>query len=159
MGTYRPTRNIEASIITKLQTDFNTDWSGVTVEKSFNRVYDIALPVVCVRVGVTSHEFVEIGTDSTWRKPQLLIGVFADNEGQKLDLVDYIVSKIKSGFVYYDHVITSGVIDSQTANGRIRVTSIDVSHINFEEDKDNLDKHDRHRALITCDISTGKVET
>ena len=66
--------------------------------------------------------------------------------------------KIKNGFVYYDYVITNGVVDSKTANGRIRVMSIDVTPIDFDEDKNTLDVHDRFRALITCEITLGKVE-
>ena len=159
MSTYRITRNIEASVIDDLTTNFNADWSGVSVEKSFARVYTIDLPVICVRVGTTSHEFIEVGDNATWRHPQLLIDVFATSDGQKHDLVDYIVEKIKNGFVYYDYVITNGAVDTKTSDGRIRVNSIDVTNINFDEDKNALDVHDRHRALITCEISLGKVES
>jgi len=156
--TYRQTRNIEASVIDHLMTNFNADWSGVTVEKTFKRVYEISLPVICVRVGITSHTFIEIGDNNTWRHPQLLIDIFATSDGQKHDLVDYIISKIKNGFIYYDYVITSGSVDTKTVNGRIRVMSINVTPINFDEDKDNLDVHDRYRALITCELSLGRVE-
>ena len=159
MGTYRPTRNIEASIIDALKANFVSDWTGISVEKNFARIYDIDLPSVCVRVGITSHPFVEVGTNSTWRKPQLLIDVFATSDGNKHDLIDYIVEKIKNGFVYYDYVIVSGAVDSKTANGRIRVMSIEVTPIDFDGDKNTLDVHDRYRALITCEISLGKIET
>jgi hypothetical protein len=159
MSSYRYTRNIEASVIDKLTTDFNADWTGVNVEKTFARIYSIDMPSICVRVGPTSHEFVEIGDNNTWRKPQLLIDIFATSDGQKLDLTDYIVEKIKNGFVYYDYVINNGVVQTKTQNGRIRVISIEVTHINFDEDKATLDEHDRYRALITCEISLGRVET
>ena len=64
-------------------------------------------------------------------------------------------------FVSYlkDYVIVSGAVDSKTANGRIRVMSIEVTPIDFDGDKNTLDVHDRYRALITCEISLGKIET
>ena len=158
MGTYRQSRNIEASIVDALTANFVADWSGVNVEKTFARIYEISLPSVCIRTGTTAHDFVEIGDNNTWRKVQLLIDVFATSDGQKLDLVDYIVSKIKDGFIYYDYVITNGAVASKTANGRIRVMSIDVTPIDFDEEKNTLDVHDRFRALITAEISLGKVE-
>ena len=159
--TYRPTRNIEASIIDHLTSNFNADWTGINVEKTFAKVYELSIPSICVRVGITSHTFVEIGDNNTWRHPQLLIDVFANSDGQKHDLVDYIISKIKNGFVYYDYIIdnSTGTVQSKTENGRIKVSSIDITPINLNEDKNTLDKHDRYRALITCDLSLGRVET
>jgi len=156
MGVYRPSRCIEASVIDKLKADFVSDWTGVAVEKTFAEIYDLALPSVCVRVGTASHPFVEVGSNSTWRKPQLLIDVFATSDGQKLDLVDYVVEKIKNGFIYYNYTSAGAVI---SADGRIRVMSIDVTPLNFDEDRNTLDVHDRFRTLITCEISLGKVET
>ena len=96
---YRQTRNQEASIIDALKVNFAADWSSVNVEMTFARVYEISLPTLCVRLGNVSHSSVEIGTESTKRSSQLLIDIFADNDGQLRDLVDYTVDKIKSGFV------------------------------------------------------------
>jgi len=155
---YRTSRNLEASIIDYLQTNFTADWSGINVEKTFARVYEISLPTICIRSNVTSHDKAEIGGDSTIRTVQVLIDIFASSDGQKLDLTDYIVDKIKSGCVFYNYVIASGTIQSKTANGRIRVTAIDVTPIDFNTDKDKLDVHDRYRTLITLSISLGRVE-
>jgi len=157
---YRETRNILASIVDALKTNFAADWSSVSCEKSFARIYEISLPAVCVRIGTTGHPKAEIGSNSTIRKPQLLIDVFAEHsDGQKEDLCDYIVSKIKDGFLYYNYVITDGAVESKTLYGKISVKSIEVTPINFDDDKNELDVHDRYRALITCEISTGKYES
>ena len=156
---YRQTRNQEASIIDALKVNFAADWSNINVEMSFARVYKIDLPVLCVRLGNISHSSVEIGTESTKRSSQLLIDIFADNDGQLRDLVDYTVDKIKSGFVYYEYVITAGAVDTKVANGRISVKKpIEITYINFDDNKNNVDTHDRYRCLITAEISIGKVE-
>lgn len=158
MGTYRQSRNIEASIIDKLTADFLADWSGISVEKTFARIYDISLPSICIRVETTDFDKVEIGGDNVTREAQVLIDVFGTSDGNAHDLIDYIVTKLKGGCVYYEYEITSGTVDSKTANGRIRIKNIDITPINFDEDKSKLDAHDRFRKLITLTISTGEVE-
>ena len=156
---YRPTRNQEASIIDYLKTNFDEDWSNISVEKSFSKVYDQTLPVICVRLGNVTHNAVEIGTNSIYRSSQLLIDIFAENDGQKLDLVDYIVSKLKDGCDYNEYTIEHGAVKSKTKSGRIIFNKpIEVTHINFSEDRNTLDEHDKYRSLITVEIRIGKVE-
>ena len=154
MGIYRKSRSIEASIIDFLTTHFNADWTGVSIEKSFSRVYSINLPVVCVRANNTRHDKAEIGGNSTIREVQILIDIFCTSDGQKEDFCDYIVEKIKGGCIYYDFVIKNGAVKSKTANGRIRFTSIEVTPLDF--DSDNV--HDRFRALITLITTLGRIE-
>ena len=156
---YRETRNIEASIIDYLKTELASAWSGVSVEKSFSQVYDATLPVVCVRLGPTSHNAVEIGTNSLVRSSQLLIDTFAENDGQKLDLTDFLVTKLKNSIDYYEYVIEHGTVKTKTKSGKIRINRpIEVTFINFNEDKDQLDAHDKFRSLITVEVTIGKVE-
>jgi len=158
VGTYRQSRDIEASLIDYLKTEISVQWSNISVEKTFSRIYDISLPSVCIRVGDTSHTKAEIGGDSTIRTVQVFIDVFASSDGQRLDIKDFIVEKIKGGCVYYDYVISGGTIQSKTANGRLRVVSIEDTGVNFDIDKEKLDPHDRYRTLITLSISLGRVE-
>jgi len=156
---YRQSRNIESSIIDYLKTEFNTDWSSDNVCKSFSRVYDIELPSICVRCGTSDHTWAEIGSNSTVRTSQVLIDIFCSSDGQRLDIKDWLITKVKNGFVYYDYVIVNGAVSSKTANGRIRVLNIDDTPINFEVERSTLDKHDRNRHLITLEISLGRIET
>lgn len=155
---YRATRNLEASIIDYLKEQINLAWTGVTVEKSFARVYTISLPSVCVRCRNTAHDPVELGSNATRRSPIVLIDIFASSDGQRLDIKDYIISKIKSGMPYYEYEIENGAVKNKTETGRIRVSIDDDSPINFDTDRNELDVHDRYRHLITLTVSTGKVE-
>ncbi len=164
MGSYRKTRNIEASIIQFLQTNFDADWGNVEITKTFARVYE--LPVnekektagICVRVGTTDHTRVEVGGNSTKREVQVLIDIFATSDGQRLDMKDYIIEKIKSGLAYYEYVIVSGQVQSKTQSGRITVLTMEDDPLNFDVDKSTLDIHDRYRSLITLTVSIGQVE-
>ena len=156
---YRPTRNQEASIIDYLKAKFDADWSGISVEKSFAKVYDTTLPVICVRLGNVTHNAIEIGTDNIYRSSQLLIDIFASNDGQKLDLVDYIVSKLKSGCPYFEYTIEHGKVKEKTQKGVITFKRpFEITHINFNEDRNSLDEHDKFRALCSCEIQINKVE-
>jgi hypothetical protein len=158
MGQYRISRNIEASIIDFLTTELQSQWTNIAVEKTFARVYEINLPVICVRCGVTDHVRAEIGGDATIRTAQVLIDLFASSDGQRLDIKDYIIEKIKGGLIYYDYIITNGVIDTKTTNGRLRIMDIDDTPIDFDVDKNKLEVHDRYRHLITLFVSLGRVE-
>lgn len=163
MAIYRPSRNIESSIIQYIEEQLTLGgWSDVHVEKNFARVFGLPLPSICVRAGVTVHEKVELGSDATTRNPQVLIDIFATSDGQKLDIKDFLVEKLKGGCVYYLYTTKKDgretVIDTKTANGRIRVLDIDDTPIDFDVDKEKLEVHNRYRHLLTLSISLGKVE-
>lgn len=155
---YRQSRNIEASIIEYLTTQLATDSWVVTVEKTFSKIYKINLPSICVRVGDTLHDRIEIGSTSTKRTATVLIDLFCQDDGQRLDLKDYLQSILKSGLVYYEYIIVNRVVDSKTANGRISVLEIIDTPINSDVDRDDLDIHDRFRHLLSLQINLSTVE-
>ena len=158
MGTYRISRNIESSIIDYLIDELASSWSNVNVEKTFARVYELSLPTVCVRLATTEHPKAQIGDNSTYRIPQILIDVFCTSDGQRLDLKDFLIEKLRGGLNYYEYTTSGNTITDKTQNGRIRVLSIDDIPIEFDTDKDNLDVHDRYRHLLTLTISLGRIE-
>ncbi len=159
MGTYRATRNIEASIIDYLTTNLNADWTGISVENTFAEVSGDNLPVVLVRTSDIDHESHELGSSSTKRFPLMLIDVYAEDDGLKLDLLDYLVEKLKAGLLYYTYVITNGVA-SKTLAGRIRVElPIRVTHVDLNVDKSDLSVVDRFHSLISLDCSINVLES
>lgn len=160
MGQYRISRNIEASLIDYIKAELITaSWNNVNVEKTFARVYDIELPTICIRLSETTHDPVELGTNSTMRTPLILIDIFAKDDGGRLDLKDFLVSILKHGCPYYEYTIANGSIQSKAQNGRIRVLRIADTEVNLGVDKSNLDVHDRYRHLLTLTTSLGRVET
>lgn len=160
MGRYRPSRNFEATIIDYLKDSLDiTDWTGISVEKTFNRAYELPVPVICVRVGNTIHEKIEIGDNYTIRDAIVLIDIFASSDGQRLDLKDYLIEKLKDGMPFYEYIIENGRIIDKIYIGRLNVKSISDTPIDFDSDRSNLDKHDRYRHLLTLTVTTSKVET
>lgn len=158
MGLYRVSRNLEASIIEFLRDELTVSWSNVTCEKTFSRVYDIDLPVLLVRCGTTVHSRAQVGDNSTVRTATMLLDIFAENDGQRLDLKDWLIETIKNGCPYYEYEITNGEIDNKVLNGKIQVREISDDPIDFDVSKDDLEPHDRYRHLITIEVTLGKVE-
>ena len=160
MGNYRQSRSIEASTIERIQTILaDNNYTGVSVEKSFARVYSIDLPVICVRVGLTVHSGIELGSVTTRRKPLILIDLFCTSDGQRLDLSNLLVSELKQGFDYVEYVIVDGEVSTRTTNGCLIVESIDDVPVELGIDKSQLDVHDRYRHLITIHASKSSLET
>lgn len=159
---YRVSRNLEASVIEYIDSCLDSNWSGITVTKSFAKSYTTELPVICVRIGETSYDRAEIGSTSIVRKATLLIDIFGDSMGLTLDLKDYLISCLKDGCTFYEFTtVRSGrttVVDDQTASGRISFLDLRDRGINFDGDRDRLPKHDQNRWLITGTISLGQVE-
>lgn len=165
MGFYRVTRNLEASLIKFLEEQFvNENWTGITVEKSFLRAYTLAMKmdtmeaVLCIRASKTDRKRIEVGSDDLLRSQLILIDIFATNDGQREDLVDFIITILKGGFPYLEIQTEKSVSTSEIENGRVTILNIDDEPVNFSTDKSALDLPDRYRHLISITVSTGKVE-
>lgn len=170
MGLYRQSRCIEASTIEKIKDILiDASWTNTTVVKGFSRAYTIPLDpnkkqaIIAVRVGTTIHTGVELGSNTTNRKPLILIDLFCSNDGQRLDLKDLLIANLKSGWNYTEYTISGGVtsdatVGNRTVNGKIRVSEISDTPINFDTDKSNLDPHDRFRHLLTLSCEKTLLE-
>jgi uncharacterized protein (DUF2344 family) len=162
MAIYRASRDIEASIIDFITDELTSTWNNVAVVKTFQKVTTQNLPALCVRVGDTNFKKAEIGSNNLVRTANVFIDIFATSDGQRLDLADWIVDTVKEGCVYYDYTTTKSgrttTVTGTTANGRINVIKINVSDINFNMDRNQLDVRDRFRTLITLTITLGRVE-
>jgi hypothetical protein len=151
---FRERRNTELSLLYYLTTNFAADWSEVTVLRSFKQVYakNIALPVICVSLFSNVPEKREIGSTTYDARYIISIDIFATSEGQRLDLSDYVLSKLPAGWIHYDHSHPSG--DNSTlersANGRDTLVGIiNDAQIN---PTDTIDEKDRHRHTITIRV-------
>jgi len=159
MSQYRTSRNLEASIIQYIEDQLIGDWTNIRTEKTFARAYDGDLPCICVRCGVTDHTRAEIGETSTYRTATILLDIFAENDGQRLDLKDWLIRKLRNGLPYYEYTIINGKIQDKTQKGRINVLNILDDPIDFDADKNKLDVTDRYRHLITLLVSLGRIES
>ena len=165
MGFYRESRALEASLIDFLRERLEEEnWTNINVEKSFARAQTLAMnmnsgeTVLCVRASTTNRKKFELGSDNLLRSQLVLIDVFATSDGQRLDLVDFIIAELKAGFPYYEYQIDGNSVSSRIQNGIASITNFDDSPVNFNADKSSLELQDRYRHLISITVSTGKVE-
>lgn len=159
MGAYRQSRNIEASLIQYIEEELASAlFTNVNVEKSFARVYELDLPIILVQSSDTDHKKVGIGSNATWRETAIFLDLYALNDGNRLDLKDFLVSVLKNGCPYYEYTIINGTIQSKTQNGRISISNIADNIVNLGVDKNELDVHDRYRHQLILEVSIGKVE-
>jgi hypothetical protein len=145
---YRITRNIEASIIDMITANLVTDsWTGIRTEKSFSEVYKGTLPCIVVNALEIRPQKLEIGSKTNIKNFTVNIRVFALNDGQRLDLSDWLFDELEDDVNYYTYTINSGVATKVLA-GRIVVTRF------FENRKElvntsDLEKEDRYRHLLS----------
>jgi len=163
MGSYRTSRNLEASIFDYISQNLKGTWSDINIEKSFSRVYDISLPIIVLRVENTNYNRIELGSNSISREVLILVDIFAESDGQRLDIKDYLVSILKNEFPFYEYYTeanSSGnyVVKRKSTNGRVNVLTISDESINLNTAKNDLDKHDRYRHLIKMKVSLSKLE-
>lgn len=153
---------MEASLIDFLREKLELSWQNVNIEKSFHKVYELSLPTVCVQAEDTTYNKIQIGDNSFERNVMIIVDLFCENDGQRLDLKDTIIEVLKDGCPYYEYTTArQGRITEVTnkhQDGRIRILSINDTPINFAIEKDKLDVHDRYRHRISLTVSIGKVE-
>jgi len=129
------------------------------VAKSFKQVYakDVELPVVLVRLSDTASTRLQIGANTLDNRYLLIIDVFNTSDGMRLDLSDYLLGKLKDGWVHYDHSHASGGAGTldRSANGRDMVVDfLTNQRIDFG---DTVDTKDKYRQTLSLRIRTSAV--
>ncbi|HUW89204.1 MAG TPA: hypothetical protein VMV43_01655 [Candidatus Nanopelagicaceae bacterium] len=154
MSTYRNYRNLEKSLIDYLTAELVTDGWEVRVEKAFSQVYEGTLP--CILINVESSNVIrrEVGSSSYLENILVSIRLFCLNDGERLDLASWTLSKIMPGISYYAYTITSGVVSEKTLAGRINCLEITANRkelVNLE----GLALQDKFRHLLSlrCRVS------
>jgi hypothetical protein len=156
MGAYRYSRNLEATIVDYITAELDADdWTGITVLKGFPESYKGMTPFIGVEALDRPITSKEIGSTTIWLDIVVTIRIFAENDGQRLDLSDWLVDdKMRSNINYYDYVIEDGEVSTKTLAGKIRFLSIPEDRkelVNTE----GLIAEDRYRHIIrvVCRIS------
>lgn len=145
---YRESRNLEASLIDYVVAQLTADgWTNIRTEKSFAKVYDGELPCICINILDTSLVRKEIGTNSRISTYKVAIHIFAVNDGQRLDLSDWMLTKIENDITYYTYTIVNGVVTAKVKSGWINILKITDNRKELTN-TEGLDSSDRYRQLI-----------
>jgi len=150
MPAFSTTRNVELSAIYYIETSIDNAWTGVEVVKSFLSAYDKTLPVVCIRLLDTLTDRLEIGSTTLDNEYSFIIDIFATSDGQRIDLSDFIMDKLKDGWIYYTHAHTpndNSTLVRTNAGRCIVVAFTDNSRIDFGDEVANPDRF-RHKIVF-----------
>ncbi len=148
MSAFSKTRNVELSTLFYLETQIGANWTGIEIVKSFLSAYDKVLPVVCIRLTDVITDRLEVGSTTLDNLYTFVIDIFATSDGQRIDLGDFIMEQLKSGWIYYSYSKASGssTLD-KIATSRVTVTEfVNNSRIDFGDEVSNPD---RFRQTIT----------
>lgn len=156
---FSQSRNIELSSLEYIEAQINNGWSGITTVKTFKEAYDtsVPVPIVCVRLATTNNARLELGATTLENRYLLIIDIFSRSDGQRVDLSDYIVDKLRLGYTYNTYAHASGdksTIEATPA-GRVFVTDwIGNTKIDFGEEGDPKDRY-RHTISVLVRKSSG----
>lgn len=147
---YRLTRNIERSLIDYIAAQLTSDsWVGISVEKS---TANISKKIPCIAVQALGKKPIkrEIGGSVYLKYVNVNLRIFANDDGQRLDLADWLLEKLESNINYYIYTISSGHIQSKVLSGNLFITNMlkdekELANTNPEL----LDKEDRYRHIIS----------
>jgi len=160
--SYRPTRNIERSIYDfftfyLIEGDSNhTPWNGLSIVASQADAYLKSAPVLCIQMGITNYANVQVGNSQYERTITVILDLYANSEGQQMDLKDAIIDLLAMGIPYYEY--EGDNIVSNSLKGNMNVKIVRDEPLNKNVDKASLDKMDRYRQRITFTLKTGVAE-
>jgi hypothetical protein len=146
---YRISRNIEASIIDRITADLVTDgWTGIYVEKTTAEIYGGHFPAILVNVQEIRPEHLEVGSKTYLKYFTIYIRIFASNDGQRLDLSDWLLEKLEDDTDYYAYTITNGIVSAKVLTGKVVITRI-LDNRKELTNTEILESQDRYRNLLS----------
>jgi len=145
---YRISRNIEASLIDMITANLATDgWTGIYVLKGFPQDYKGKAPFIGVEALEIRPQKLEIGSKTNLKYFTVKIRIVAKNDGQRLDLSDWLFDELEDDVNYYDYTIASGVVSVKTLSGRIVITRWNENRKELQN-TENLEAEDKYRQVF-----------
>jgi len=157
---WRTSRNIENSLYVFLtdQVDENsvTDSNNVNIPIRVGRKVskDWTLPCITIYLDDKTSERAEVGSNNRLKSYLIIMDIYATNEGERLDLSDWLEETVNNGFRYFSMLpSTSGPqTPIQTACGLVEVNFVTNARVALGQNVDPEDAH-RHRISINTWIS------
>jgi len=147
--SYRISRNCEASLIDRITANLVTDgWAGIYTEKTSAEIYGGHYPAILVNAIEIRPELLEVGSKTHLKYFTIYIRIFAENDGQRLDLSDWLFGKLEDDTNYYAYTITNGVVSAKVLTGRIVITKW-LDNRKELVNTEVLEEEDRYRHLLS----------
>lgn len=149
MATYRASRNLEKSLIDFITAELLADnWTGIQVEKGFPQKYKGMIPLIGIEALEINKQTLEIGGKTKIKYRTIRIRIFADNDGQRLDLSDWLMEKFEDKNIpYYKYTITNGMVSAKILSGRIEILR-ELENRKELQNTENLEHEDKFRHIL-----------
>jgi hypothetical protein len=160
MLTWQVSRNIENSLKYFLDTEISeesvTDISGNLIPVRIGRKEDDnwTLPCISIYKDSETNEKIFIGSNQTDDRHLIIIDIFAENEGERQDLADWITAKITDGWRYYTYTvnINTPLNPTKIAAGWVGIDFLTNTRVNLGQNVAVFDSH-KHRISINSWIT------
>ena len=160
MSNFRLYRNLENSLKDFLDTSISNDSltgeNGETINVYVGRKNDDNWSLPCISLYLESEtlERFEIGSNKRQNIQLIIIDIYANSEGERLDLAKWLVDTINDGWTYYTYAYNSSTPESptKTAGGLVNVNFNTNTRVALGQNVDEFDAH-RHRISITVWIA------
>ena len=159
MASYRGSRSLEASLIQYIETKLVDDnWTNVTTSKVLAKVYkqwSESTTVILVNVLTKRHIKKEMGNTELEHYYFVSFRIFGTDDGNRLDLSEWLIDKIKIGCIFYEYETEASTIVARNEAGRVVLMGITDDRAEFLGT--DVEKQDRYRHIITCEMYVGKA--
>lgn len=155
--TYRCIENsLKDFLTTKVSDDSVTDINGVAVPIRVGRKEDNdwTLPCITFYLDNETAERAFVGSNQRLNSYLIIIDIFATNEGERLDLAQWLKDTINDGFRYYTYTPSASTpnVPTKVAGGLVNINFLTNSRVALGQNVDKEDAH-RHRISVTTWIS------
>ena len=148
-------RNLEKSLkyflTTQISTDQIKDNGGTLIPVRVGRRESLDWTIPCISVYYESETAPRLFIGENTRDDQqlMIIDIYAENEGQRLDLAKWVTDTINNGWRYYTYVVNPSTPETptKTAGGWVSLDFVTNMRVKLGENVDPSDAH-RHRISI-----------
>ncbi|HUU88098.1 MAG TPA: hypothetical protein VMX17_10145 [Candidatus Glassbacteria bacterium] len=156
MLTWQTTKNLINSLKyyldTEISSDSVTDNAGDVIPVRIGRKDDDnwTLPCIAIYKDDETNEKIFIGSNQTDDRRLIVIDLFAEDEGQREDVADWLVTKLTDGWRYYTYTvnINTPLNPSKIAAGWVSIDFLTNTRVNLGQ---NVSLFDQNRHRITVD--------
>lgn len=140
-------------LTSEISNDNVTDIDDNNIPVRVGRKEDANWSLPCISVYCDSEvdPKIFIGSNYIDRTILMIIDIFTTNEGERLDVANWLTDKIKNGFRYYTYTpnLSDPDLPNKTAGHLVNVDFLTNRRINLGQ---TIDEFDAHRHQITINV-------
>ena len=134
-------------------TDYDNNLITIRVGRKLDN--DWTLPCISIYLDGETSQRLQLGSNQRIKQYLLILDIFAQDEGQRLDLAYWLSDKLENGFRYYSYTVNPANPEQpiKTSHGLVNIDAfVTNTRVNLGDTVSDFDAH-RHRISIRVWIS------